>query len=101
MTVIKGLYEWDSEKDQINKRKHGLSFDEAVYVFDDPDSIEFYDKEHSNVDEDRFVCIGNIGGCLICNVVYTDRWGRIRLISARKAVPKEEATYNEHFAKTH
>lgn len=92
--------EWDEEKNRLNKEKHGLSFEEAKEALDDPNAIEFYDKEHSSLDEDRYICIGDIGNFLIVYVVYTDRKGNIRMISARPAEPVEEARYYEHLKRT-
>lgn len=45
-------FEWDEDKNFINKEKHKISFETAVYVFDDPYYIEMFDFEHS-IDEDR------------------------------------------------
>ena len=55
MTVINGKFEWDSEKDEINKIKHGFSFSEILDVFDDPLFIERYDIEHSSLEEERYI----------------------------------------------
>ena len=41
------IFEWDNEKEQINKKKHGISFQTASKVFNDPYYIELYDSEHS------------------------------------------------------
>ncbi len=49
-------FEWDDVKNINNKIKHGISFETAAHVFDDPYYIEMYDFEHSN-DEDRYVVI--------------------------------------------
>ncbi len=92
--------EWDEEKNKSNIKKHGISFEEAQEVFNDPNLIEYYDKANSSLDEDRYVCFGDIGNCLVIVVVYTDRQGKIRIISARKAEPIEEAKYYEHIKQT-
>lgn len=92
--------EWDEKKNRSNLKKHGISFEEASEVFNDPHSIEFYDEAHSTCDEDRYVCIGDIGGCVVIVVVYTDRDGRIRVISARQAEPNEKEVYYEHIKRT-
>lgn len=47
-------FEWDEDKNAINKEKHKISFETAVYVFDDPHYIEMFDFEHS-VSEDRYI----------------------------------------------
>lgn len=56
-------FEWDEEKNIINKEKHKISFETAAYVFDDPYYIEMFDFEHS-VDEDRYIAIGKVGDVL-------------------------------------
>ena len=99
MTVKYSCYEWDSDKDQVNLQKHGISFKEAVLIFEDPNAMEFFDKEHSTLGEERYISFGDIGHCLICAVVYTDRFGNTRIISARKATPKEEEIYYAAFRK--
>ncbi len=53
-------FEWDEEKNQMNQRKHGISFETAAYVFEDENYIEMYDFEHS-IDEDRYIAIGCVG----------------------------------------
>ena len=65
-------FEWDDEKNEINKRKHRISFETAAHVFDDPDYIEMYDFEHS-IDEERFIAIGRVGGVLF--VVFVEDGG--------------------------
>ena len=54
MTVVQGRFEWDSEKNEINIKKHGFSFEEILSVFDDPHFIERADLEHSTIEEERF-----------------------------------------------
>jgi hypothetical protein len=83
-------FEWDEEKNIINKSKHKISFETAAHVFDDPAYIEMYDFEHSK-DEDRYVAIGMVGDILF--VVFTERKEKIRLISARLATEKERRLY--------
>lgn len=50
-------FEWDEEKNTINKKKHGISFEEARVVFEDELAILFDDPDHSE-EEDRFLIIG-------------------------------------------
>ena len=97
MTIISSdnRFEWDSEKNDINRRKHGLSFEEILPVFDDPFLLERYDYLHSDSDEDRMVGIGNVNGVAIVITAYTERQ-RIRVISARLASPTEERLYYEY-----
>ena len=84
-------FEWDEEKDAINKMKHGVSFNSAKMVFHDPMRVDIYDQEHS-LFEDRWNTIG-LHSCDILSVIYTMRKGIIRIISARKAGKKEEEAY--------
>ena len=88
--------EWDEGKNQENIRKHGISFELAQAVFDDPSAIEYHDREHSTLDEQRYICIGDIGGFVVVFVVYEDRQGNVRMISARGAEPREREVYYEH-----
>lgn len=83
-------FEWDENKNSINKEKYKISFETASYVFDDPYYIEMYDFEHS-VDEDRYIAIGKVGDVLL--VVFTERKDTIRLISARLATNAERSLY--------
>lgn len=87
-------FEWDEEKAEINKKKHGISFETAAKVFLDEDRLEIYDEAHS-LEEERFITIGRAGDVLF--VVYTVRTPKIRLISARLAVPKERRLYYGEF----
>jgi len=69
--------DWDPAKNRANQRKHGINFEDARAVFDDPDHIELFDDR-----EERWVAIGAVGRSILF-VVYTMRNGVIRLISAR------------------
>ena len=84
------LVEWYNNKNQINIRKHGISFETAALVFADEERIEYYDKLHS-LNEDRYVVLGCVQGILY--VVYTMRNEAARLISARLATPTERKIY--------
>ncbi len=84
------LVEWDDEKNKINKKKHGISFETAARIFLDDNRIEYYDELHSDF-EDRFRVIGIVDEVLF--VVYTEREDRYRLISARQADKSEEGEY--------
>ncbi len=83
-------FEWDENKNEINKVKHKISFETAALVFNDPDYIEMFDFEHS-IDEDRYIAIGKVGEILF--VVFTERKDSIRLISARLATMAERELY--------
>ena len=88
-------FEWDPEKDRLNRRLHGVSFDEAKELFTcDDDYLEIYDVGHSD-DEDRFIGIGPIRAGLVL-VVYTERSEEaIRIISARWATESEARLYRQ------
>ncbi|MBR4151428.1 MAG: BrnT family toxin [Selenomonadaceae bacterium] len=99
-TVINDLvFEWDEEKNRINKRKHNVSFETAANVFLDEDRIEQPDEFHSD-DEERWQVIGMVDEILF--VIYTKREEKTRIISARKANAKERRKYygygDLHFA---
>jgi len=86
-------FEWDASKAANNRRKHGVSFEEAETVFFDPNAIEFYDVAHSD-EEDREIIIGFSNKLRLLLVVYTERHGdTIRIISARKANATETREY--------
>ncbi len=85
-------FEWDEDKGKLNQKKHGVSFEEAASIFNDPLSINFDDPEHS-LEENRYIIIGlsNQGRYLF--VSHTERDDKIRLISARLVTPKERRNY--------
>ena len=85
-------FEWDEAKAKSNLRKHGVSFDDALTVFDDPLAITLDDPDHSE-DEQRFVTIGSSRARRLLVVCHSDRPDRIRLISARKANRRERRYY--------
>lgn len=91
-------FEWDKNKNEINKRKHGLSFEEAKEVFGDDNAILFDDPDHST-EEDRFLIIGTTETEKVCIVshCYRDNDNVIRLISARKATKNEKRIYQERW----
>lgn len=89
-------FEWDNNKNEINKKKHKISFEEAQTVFYDENAILFDDPEHS-VDEERFLMLGISSTeklCIVCHC-YRNSDEVIRIISARKATTRETKTYNE------
>lgn len=98
-TINNMLFEWDEEKNRINKRKHKISFETAANVFFDEDRIEQLDEFHSD-DEERWQVIGMVDEILF--VIYTERDDRTRIISARRADKKERRMYygngNVYFA---
>ena len=87
-------FEWDEEKGLLNRKKHGVGFDEAKTVFNDPLSITIADLQHSG-NEDRYIDIGlSVRGRLLV-VSYTERESNIRIISCRKATKSERKTYEQ------
>ena len=87
-------FEWDENKAAGNLSKHGVSFEEAKIVFDDPLYIDFYDPDHSE-DEARYLIIGASPRRRLLIVSYTERRNSIRLISAREVTRSERETYEE------
>lgn len=85
-------FEWDPIKDLLNIDKHSISFITASEVFFDSNLIERYDAAHSTINEDRYIAIGLAHSDLL-TVVYTDRNGVIRIISAREATETERSLY--------
>jgi hypothetical protein len=85
-------FEWDAGKAASNLLKHGVSFTEAMTLFGDPLEVTIPDPDHSE-GESRFVSIGRSAPGRLLVVAYTEREGRVRLISAREATPKERSNY--------
>lgn len=85
-------FEWDPAKARLNFRNHGVRFEEATAVFDDPYAITIADDE-ADPTEQRFVSIGTgaLGRVLV--VVYTYRGDNTRIISARLAAAHERHGY--------
>lgn len=85
-------FEWDTQKERKNAKKHGVEFTEAMTVFDDPLELTISDPKHS-ASEFRFLSIAYSFLNRLLNVSYTEREDRIRIISARLASAKERRTY--------
>jgi len=83
------LFEWDPEKSQHNKRKHGISFSEASTVFADPLSLTIYDPLHSD-NEERFIILGASQHNKTLVVVHTERKETIRINKCQKSNKKRE-----------
>lgn len=87
-------YEWDESKSAENVEKHeGVGFEEATTVFNDPAALYVYDADHSD-NEDRYIVVGIGDRRRTIVVTYTYRSDRIRIISARKAEPRERRQYS-------
>jgi uncharacterized protein len=87
-------FEWDENKATLNFSKHGISFEEARTVFDDPLYVDFYDPDHSDR-EDRYIIVGESQQGHLLIVSYTEKGDIIRLISARKVTRMEREVYEE------
>lgn len=80
MDKIFGSFIWDREKELVNIYKHGVDFSTAAKAFEDIKRKIYIDSKH-NKKEERFFCIGNIGGKVL-TVRFTYRVGKIRIIGA-------------------
>ena len=85
-------FEWDPDKSKANLKKHGISFHEASTVFDDPLAITFNDPDHS-IHEHRFLTFGYSRMSQLLVVIHTERHGKTRIISARRATRQERKIY--------
>ena len=98
-------FEWDIAKERTNRRKHGISFEIARHVFEDPDALVEQDRIESG--ELRWQAIGMIGGALLLLVAHTVAFGgdeadeTIRIISARRASRRERRRYEEERQKNY
>ena len=90
------IFEWDDKKEKSNKRKHGISFEEARTAFYDENAIQYFDPDHSDEDEeDRFILLGisfKLKVLVVCHC-FRENDSVIRIISARKADKDEEYEY--------
>jgi uncharacterized DUF497 family protein len=90
-------FEWDPQKNDLNLKKHGVSFEDAVQIFSDRNALSLFDEDHS-LPEERWITIGNTGSGKTLVVVHTERIKTndgftIRLISSRRATKNEENQY--------
>lgn len=93
-TVVHGKFEWDADKSEMNKRKHGISFAEILPMFDDPLFWERLDFTHSTAEETRYFGTAKVNGFAVVVCSYTER-NRTRIISARISTNEEERRYEE------
>lgn len=87
-------FEWDQDKNSLNKKKHGISFEEGQTVFVDENALLLHDPDHSH-EEDRFILLGlssNLRTLVVCHC-YRKNDEVIRIISARKATRSEQKQY--------
>jgi hypothetical protein len=91
-------FEWDDRKNAQNRRKHGISFEEAQTVFFDEQALLIGDPDHSE-QEERFILLGlssALRTLVVCHC-YRREGGVIRLISARRADPQEREEYEDRW----
>ena len=87
-------FEWDEEKNKLNKKKHGVFFEEAKTAFYDEYAVQFYDPDHSE-DEDCYILLGTsckLQTLVVCHC-FRESETVIRIISARKADKDEGEVY--------
>jgi uncharacterized DUF497 family protein len=87
---------WDDRKNRTNRRKHGISFETAARIFDDPNVVSYLDRVVD--DEERWHTIGCAGGIVLVVHTSEEQHGeeKIRIVPARKASPRERALYHSH-----
>lgn len=87
--------EWDQAKNEINRTKHGIDFETAQLVFDDPCCVTFVERVTDG--EERWHAIGSIEGIILLVVVHTCREESsdeiVRIVSARPATRRERKLY--------
>ena len=89
-------FSWDPRKADSNLRKHGIAFDEAITVFNDPLAFIFDDMVHSE-EEHREIIIGTSTLSRLVLVCFVERSeDTIRIISARRATKAEIRDYEEN-----
>ena len=86
------IFEWDEKKADDKLRKHGVRFNEAKTVFNDPFSVTIYDPDRSS-DEERYIDIGLSSKGRLIVVSYSERGEKMRMISGREARRKERGEY--------
>lgn len=89
-------FEWDAAKALKNIEKHGVPFEEASSVFYDDFAVQFYDEDHSELEEDRFLILGLSSRSRILMVCHCEKQSGgdiLRIISARKATKNERKFY--------
>lgn len=86
------VFEWDEPKATRDEAKHGVTFEEAKTIFNDPFALTVSDPNHSD-EEERWVDIGLSAEGRLLVVWYTERSERIRIIGSRKATKAEERAY--------
>jgi uncharacterized protein len=90
--MMKLEFEWHDAKAEANLQAHGVSFELAKTVFKDPFAVERLD-DREDYGEERFIMIGMAGGGVVLFVAFSEREGRVRIISARRATQNEQDQY--------
>ncbi|MBE9141204.1 BrnT family toxin [Nodosilinea sp. LEGE 07088] len=88
-------FEWDQSKADSNLKKHGVSFEEAKTVFNNPLAVIFDDETHS-ISEQREIIIGHSQQNRLLLIAFTERSGNVRIISARLATRQEREDYEQN-----
>ncbi|GHU23020.1 hypothetical protein FACS1894172_00120 [Spirochaetia bacterium] len=84
---------WDPKKNEEHIRKHSVSFEQALYVYSDPNRLTLYDSVHS-FDENRWVLIGNANGHILFVIeAEANEDDTVLIVSARKAIKREQEQY--------
>jgi len=87
-------FEWDEQKNQINIRKHGLDFADALAVFA---GVTFtFEDDRFDYEEQRFITLGMLAGKVVV-IAHTERDDKVRIISMRKATKYEQKLYFQGF----
>lgn len=95
IVCMEGLrFTWDENKNRVNRRKHGVAFEEAQTAFLDEQAKVYFDPDHSE-DEERFILLGvsfRLRVLVVCHC-YRESDTVVRIISARKADKQEQEDY--------
>src|ERR1700691_1989337 len=97
------LFEWDEEKNRTNRQKHGVSFETARLVFDDPYALTQPDA--NSVGEERLITLGEVGPGAVLFVVHVSYEGleaeeAVRIVSTRPATSRERKSYEEAYKRS-
>ena len=88
-------FEWDARKAVLNRRKHRVSFEDAVAAFADPLAVTVTDPDHSSAVEPRYILVGRSARGRLLVVSHAERGTAIRIIIARPATRRERAQDEE------
>ena len=92
-------FEWDEKKNLANQKKHGVSFDDAIRAWYDPDRLDLFDEEHSTDTEIRWMFLGAVAGTVLFVVETEPSEDTVRIISARRALKHEQEVYYANSSK--